>query len=213
MAITLYALSGSPYVWRVWLALEHKGLSYELKPLSFDAGDFAKPELSALNPRKRVPVLVDDSFVLYESAAIVEYLEDRYPERSRLFSESVQERAIQRRMIRETDQYFAEPLEQLVSAVLFTAPPQWDDAKIVPAWRAVQAEVERWETVITGDYLAGTVSAVDYALYPELALALRIAARKPELSRTDPLGPRLTAWRARMEALPIVQKTWPPHWK
>ena len=28
---------GSPYAWRVWLALEHKGMPYELKLLSFDA--------------------------------------------------------------------------------------------------------------------------------------------------------------------------------
>jgi glutathione S-transferase len=213
MAITFYALSGSPYAWRVWLALEHKGLAYDLKPMSYDAGDFAKPEFSALNPRKKVPVLIDDGFVLYESAAIVEYLEDRYLDRPRLFAESVRERANQRRMICEADQYFAAPLERLVSAVLFTPTLRWDDTKIVPAWQALQDELERWENAAAGDYLGGAVSAVDYTLYPELALALRIAARKPGLSRTDPLGPRLTAWRARLEALPIVQKTWPPHWK
>ena len=32
---TLYVGSGSPYAWRVWLALEHKGLPYELRVLSF----------------------------------------------------------------------------------------------------------------------------------------------------------------------------------
>ena len=38
MALTLYYLSGSPYAWRVWLALEHKGIAYQLKSVSFDAG-------------------------------------------------------------------------------------------------------------------------------------------------------------------------------
>src|SRR5215216_2874463 len=79
MALTFYNASGSPYGWRVWLALEHKGLPYELKMLSFDKGDLKTPEFRALNPRGRVPVIVDDGFPLFESAAIVEYLEDKQP--------------------------------------------------------------------------------------------------------------------------------------
>ena len=42
-------------------------------------------EYGALNPRRRVPVLVDDDFVLAESAAIVEYIEDRWPQRPGAF--------------------------------------------------------------------------------------------------------------------------------
>ena len=64
MALTLYYLSGSPYAWRVWLGLEHKHMPYELINMSYDAGDFKKPEFLALNPRHRVPVIVDDGFVL-----------------------------------------------------------------------------------------------------------------------------------------------------
>jgi glutathione S-transferase len=213
MAITFYAASGSPYVWRVWLALEHKAVPYDLKLLSFDAGDLAKPEFRALNPRKRVPVLVDEAFAIYESAAIVEYLEDRYPDQPRLFSEDARERATQRRMIREADQYFAEPLERLVSAILFTSKERWDEAKIDSAWRDLATELNHWESAMAGEYLAGLVSAADYTLYPEVALALRIATRIPELAATNPIGPRMHAWRTRMETLPVVQRTWPPHWK
>ncbi len=78
MSITLYYGSGSPYAWRVQLALEHKALPYERKVLSFSAGDTRKPEFLALNPRHRVPVIVDGDFVLYESNAIVEYLDEAY---------------------------------------------------------------------------------------------------------------------------------------
>ena len=60
MALTLYYLSGSPYAWRVWLALEHKGIPYQLRSMSYDAGDFQKPEFAALNPRRRVPVIAED---------------------------------------------------------------------------------------------------------------------------------------------------------
>ena len=76
--ITLYYGSGSPYAWRVQLALEAKGLSYDRKVLSFSAGDTRKPEFVALNPRHRVPTIVDGDFVLYESNAIVEYLDEAY---------------------------------------------------------------------------------------------------------------------------------------
>ena len=92
MALTLYYLSGSPYAWRVWLALEHKRMAYELKTLSYDAGDFKKPEFASLTPRHKVPVLVDDGFVLWESAAILEYLEEKQPE-PRLFAAELRQRA------------------------------------------------------------------------------------------------------------------------
>ena len=64
MALTFYYASGSPYAWRVWLALEHKAVPYELKQLSFDAGDLKTPEFRGLNPRQKVPVIVDDGFTL-----------------------------------------------------------------------------------------------------------------------------------------------------
>jgi hypothetical protein len=38
LTVRFYYGSGSPYAWRVWLALEHRGIPYHLKTLSFDAG-------------------------------------------------------------------------------------------------------------------------------------------------------------------------------
>jgi glutathione S-transferase len=106
MAVTFYYASGSPYAWRVWLALERKGIPYHHKLLSFDAGHLKTPEYTALNPRQRVPVLVDDDFALYESAAIVEYIEDRWRNGPALFAHEPRKRAVQRRMVHEADQYF-----------------------------------------------------------------------------------------------------------
>jgi glutathione S-transferase len=214
MPLTFYSLSGSPYAWRVWLALEHKGIPYRLRPMSYDAGDFRAPEFAALNPRRRVPVIVEeDGFALYESAAIVEYLEDTWPDRPRLFAAGPRERAIQRRMVREADQYVATELEHLVEAVLFTPPERRAPERIAAAWEGMRAELARWEDLIQGEWLAaGGLSAADVTLFPEVALGRRIAERNPGLVEGALLGPRLTAWVARMEALPIVQKTWPPHW-
>jgi glutathione S-transferase len=213
MGFTLYYASGSPYAWRVWLALEHKGIPYERKTLSFDAGDLRTSEFLALNPRHRVPVIIDGDFILYESAAILEYLDDRWPEEPRLFAVDIRQRALQRRMVREADQYFAEALERLVDAVLFTPPEQRSQDRIAIACADLRKEFAFWDGAMTGDFLAGTLSAADFTLYPEVALVQRIDRRNPGAIEADLVGKRMSAWMRRMEALPSTQKTWPPHWK
>ena len=37
--------------------------------------------------------------------------------------------------------------------------------------------------------------------------------RNPGLVAADLIGPKVSAWMRCMEALPAVQKTWPPHWR
>jgi glutathione S-transferase len=212
MAVMLYYMSGSPYAWRAWLALVHKGIEFTLRTMSYDAGDFRSEEFLKLTPRKRVPVLVDDGFALYESAAIVDYAEERWPQPS-LFSADLRQRAIERRLIRETDQYFVDVLERLVKAVLFTPEEKRDAARIAAICSDLKAEYALWETMLAGDYLSGALSAADYTLYPLAALIERMAARNPALIPADLAGPRMAAWLRRMQALPVVQKTWPPHWK
>jgi glutathione S-transferase len=203
MALDFYYASGSPYAWRVWLALTHKGIPFEWKLLSFDAGDLQKPSFHAINPREKVPAIVDDGFALYESSAILEYLEDKLPE-PRLFSADLHERAIQRRMIREADAYFAEAMEHLLEAVMEKKPADPEP---------MRAEISRWETHLTGDFLAGALSAADFTLYPMAALLERMGQRNSQAMPADLIPPRLTAWMTRMAAMDIVQKTRPPHWK
>jgi glutathione S-transferase len=213
MAVTVYYMSGSPYAWRVRLALEHKGIPYDLKTVSYDAGDLATPEYAALNPRRRVPVIVDDGFVLYESSAIVEYISDKWPGEPRLFAADLRERGIQRRMVCEIDQYLGAALEDMVEAILFTPQERWSDEKIFSARDAMKKELAAWERAIGGDHLAGTLSAVDFTMYPYIALVLRMSKRKSGLVTSHFMGSKIGAWVRRMEALPITQRTWPPHWK
>ena len=118
---------GSPYAWRVQLALEHKALPYERKVLSFSAGDTRKPEFLALNPRHRVPVIVDGDFVLYESNAIVEYLDDAYPGRGApLFPGDARQRALVRRLIAEVDNYFDKATDPVVDEAFSKKPEERD---------------------------------------------------------------------------------------
>jgi glutathione S-transferase len=202
MALDFYYASGSPYAWRVWLALAHKGIAFDWKLLSFDAGDLQKPSFHAINPREKVPAIVDDGFALYESSAILEYLDDKQPE-PRLFSANVRERATQRRMIREADAYFAEAMEHLLQAIAEKKPADAEPMRV---------EIARWEAILTSDFLAGALSAADFTLYPMAALLERVGKRSQAMP-ADLIPPRLAAWMTRMAALDIVQKTRPPHWK
>ncbi len=86
MALTLYerVCAGnrrpSPYCWRARLALAHKGLSPETRPVKFTEG-----ALVAFSGQHKVPVLGDDDRVVSDSWEIACYLEDTYPEASSLF--------------------------------------------------------------------------------------------------------------------------------
>ena len=213
MAVTFYYASGSPYAWRVWLALEHKAIAHDFRLMSFDAGDLRKPEFLALNPRHRVPVLVDDGFALSESAAILEYIDERWPAEPRLFDVDIQRRALQRRMVREADGDVADLLEKLAEAILFTAAEKRSAEEIATLAGKLEKELALWEAALSGDYLVGALSAADFTLYPMLALILRMETRYPALAASSLLGSRLRAWSQRMQTLPAVQKTWPPHWK
>ena len=214
MSLTFYCGSGSPFAWRVWLALEHKALPYDLKMLSFQAGDLRKPEYLAVNPRGRVPAIVDEGFALWESAAIVDYLEDRYAEKGApLFPGDVRARAVARRLCRETDFYFAQAMETLVDEVLGVAPEARDATAIARASERAAAELATFDREMRGEFLAGALSAADFTLYPMIALLLRMERRAPEIGLSARLPQGLRGWMTRFEALPLYGKTLPPHWR
>jgi glutathione S-transferase len=214
MSITLYYGSGSPYAWRAQLALEHKALPYDLKVISFAAGDTRKPEFLALNPRHRVPVLVEDDFVLYESSAIVEYLDEAYPGRGApLFPGDAKTRAIIRRMICEVDEDFDAALDPLTTQAFSKKPEERDPKAIADARKALLEELAMFTRAMRGDYLAGPLSAADYALYTLLAFVWRSQIKLPDLDADSMLTPPLARWKARIEALPYFDKTIPPHWR
>jgi len=66
----------SPYVRKVLVCLDLKGLAYEIDPIVPFMGD---DRFTQLSPLRRVPVLIDDRVTLADSSVICQYLEDRYP--------------------------------------------------------------------------------------------------------------------------------------
>ncbi len=214
MALTFYYGSGSPFAWRVWLALEHKKIPYEMKTISFSSGELEKPEFLALNPRHKVPVIVDDGFALYESTAIVEYLEEKYSSGARLFPADTKQRALVRRIIQETDLYLNPSMRLMIEEIFFKPQDQWDTARIDRGAKAFTDELLLWEQAGMGLFMVGdALSAADFAVYPVVALALRLEKKKRDLSIRRMFGRKLSGWMQNITEQPVIRATWPPHWK
>lgn len=212
MALTFYYGSGSPYAWKVWLALEHKGIPYEFRPLSFDGGDTKTPQFLAINPRGRVPTIVDDGYALWESSAIVEYLEERHPEKP-LLPGDAKMRATARRIAAEADAYLSPAIGRLFELTLYRKGPA-DAGQIAEAQKKILEELALFESQVKGPHILGPLSLADFALFPHVRLLRRIEERQPGSGIADlRLPPKLGAWMKRIEALPYYAKTIPPHWK
>ncbi|WP_027486095.1 glutathione S-transferase family protein [Allorhizobium undicola] len=87
MTITLYSLAGadvsrpfSPHCWKIVMALHHKGLAFQEKPLPFTGIAAAEEGFS-----NTVPLLKDGDHLVADSFKIALYLEEAYPERPSLF--------------------------------------------------------------------------------------------------------------------------------
>lgn len=85
----LYSYFRSSASFRVRIALQLKGLSYDYLPVHLLKNEQLEPEFRRLNPDGLVPVLVDGANVLNQSLAICEYLEEVYPKPALLPSEPV----------------------------------------------------------------------------------------------------------------------------
>ncbi len=141
MALTLYWGSGSPFSWRVLLALEHKGLPYESQLLHFDKQEQQSPQMLKLNPRGRVPVLKDGDYVVFESVAMLYYLDVKYPQ-APIFGANPEEAGVIMRVICEFMAYAEPSLLKITEGDLRRArSPRTSTSSPMPCtwWRARRA--------------------------------------------------------------------------
>lgn len=80
MDLVLHTYWRSSASWRVRIALALKGLPWEAAPHNLRTNDQTAPEYVARNPQGLVPALEVDGAVLTQSLAIIEYLDERFPE-------------------------------------------------------------------------------------------------------------------------------------
>ncbi len=219
MALELYWGSGSPYAWRVLLALEFKRLAYVSHVLQFARQEHRSPLMLKLNPRGRVPILKDGDFVCFESLAILYYLDRKFPEPA-LFGRTPTEGGTVMRVICEYQAYAEEHITKIISAVFL----QTLEQKMEEVGKSVQAVVTEARTIeqrlAKSDWLVGEAcSAADIMIYPGIQLLMRALERREAQeirSRVLPLEenfPAIARWFGRIAALPGYENTYPPHWR
>ena len=219
MAIEVWWGSGSPYAWRVLLALEFKRLPWVSHLLQFSKQEHKSPQMLALNPRGRVPVLRDGDYVCFESLAILYYLDLKYPQPP-IFGHSPEEAGTIMRVICEYQAYIEPHLSSIVEAI-FDGDADLAADEVTAAMHAVASEARTIEGRLSkSEWIVGdSFSAVDMVIFPGIQL-LRRALEKPQAaalsSRFMPVEvnyPALGRWLARVAALPGYERTYPPHWR
>jgi maleylacetoacetate isomerase len=92
MSITVYGFWRSIASFRVRVALRLKGLPFEEIPIDILSGEQFKPDYAAVNAERVVPTFVHDGHSIFQSLAIIEYLDEIEPQ-PRLIPQDVKERA------------------------------------------------------------------------------------------------------------------------
>jgi maleylacetoacetate isomerase len=95
MSIKIYGFWRSIASFRVRVALRLKGLAFEEIPIDILSGEQFRPDYEALNAERVVPTFVHDGHSVFQSLAIIEYLEDIQPN-PRLIPQDPRERAYAR---------------------------------------------------------------------------------------------------------------------
>jgi len=212
MAIKFYYGSGSPFSWFVWLTLEHKQIPHEFQLMSLQNGELKKTDFLAINPHGKVPTLVDDDFVLWESSVIVEYLEERYPDNP-LLPSTLRDKTIARRMVAEVHSYLYPALRRLLELTLFRPEVEGDPLEIKQSIYDLNHQLAYFEGLFQGEHFFETLTVVDFALYPLLALVKRLHEKQPQYRSEVIIWPKLLTFMQHIEQLPYFSKTTPPHWK
>jgi glutathione S-transferase len=204
----VYGVPGSPFMRSVCAAMEEKGEPYRIH--AFGPGEARGETLRKLHPFGRIPVIDHGDFRLYETQAILRYIDAVFPKPS---LQPTDPRALARmnQIIGINDWYLFPQVariivfQRIVGPVLMgTAPDEGACAAAVPDAERCLDELDR----LLGDqsFLAGEqLSLADLLLVPQL---LYLSAT-PECAKIL-AGTKLKAWLDRMDARASMQATLPP---
>lgn len=195
----LYDYPDCPFAQKVRVVLAEKELEYETIFVDLRTGEHRQnAEFLKLNPYGKVPVLIDDEVVVYDSTIINEYLEDEYPH-PHLMPEDSAARARVRTLEDYCDNSFL-PSAGFVQAEL-SKPVEEQDAERLARYRnELQRGLKRLEAFLAGkEYLVGDFSLADVAFIPALLILPRLGVE------VDPALRGVTAWINRLKQRPSVQ--------
>ena len=198
MAITLYHDTPSSNSDRVKIALAEKGLSWEGVRVRLANKEQKKLDFLRLNPYGKIPVLVEDGKVLFESCIINEYLDEKYPNPP-LMPKDPYLRGRGRVLVDYALNFAHEPYWALRGEMF--KPEAARDTTIVEEKRRILTDLLLYleAALDEQDFFLGDLSLTDIAILPRL---LRMEAYG---ALPSPSLPRLGAWLKRMKERPSVQ--------
>ena len=203
-SIVVHGFPGSTYVQIVRLVLAHKAVAFEFRDLETEMNTPAHREL---HPFEYVPILQHGNFMLYETSAIVGYIDDAFPD-PRLTPVSTQQRAKMHQWISAVNAYYYPQIVYHLSHERSVFPA----LGIQPDERVVQTALPKIERAIdvlaralnTGQpFLIGNaVTLADLFMVPCLTSLARTEEGHAILER----HPLVVDWRERMEQLDSVKR-------
>lgn len=189
---------------RVRILLREKGIACEEVEVDVPGRAHREPGFRRLNPFGQIPVLEDGDLVICESVAILEYLEERFPD-PRFLSADVRARATTRQLMLWSGNYFLGPWEAwMAPAVAPEKPP--DPAAREQARNDIAAHLDVLERRLAGRaWLVDEYSLADICYAPLVTVLDRV-----DLGDLVGARPAVATWVQRLRARAAVRDTAPP---
>jgi glutathione S-transferase len=202
--VAVYGVPGSPYVRSALLGFEEKGAPYRLHALGL--GDEKKPDHLTRHPFGRVPTINHNGFELYETQAILRYVDATFhgpPLRPR----DPRAAARMNQIVGVVDWYFFRDVTAVISFNRFLAPllgVPTDEAAIAAAVPMARICIDALEQLrASRRFLAGNdISIADLMLAPQLEIFMATPEGHALLA-----GRALADWLATMAERPSMKAT------
>jgi glutathione S-transferase len=197
--LKLYDYPDCPFCQKVRVVLKEKDLEYETIFIDLRKGEQKKPDFLRLNPLGKVPVLIDEDVVLFESTIINEYLEDEYPHPGLLPEDSAARGHI-RLLEDHCDNFFIPPTAVLLYE-LYKPEAERDAQRIAQSREDIRRSLAFVnEHLGSGEYLGGSqFTLADAAFAPRAILLNRLSVE------VDASMHAVSAWIERLKTRPSVQ--------
>ena len=191
----------STFTRRIHIALIEKNIAHEKLVVDMAAGDHRKPEYRKLNPYGRVPALEEDGFMLYESSAILNYLEATRPTPS-LVPTDARSRARVDMHMKLCDLQMTRQTGTIIFPKRFLPKERWNQDDMAKA----KDEIEKHLVILEGD-LGGRAYLVDDRYTLADLSYVPFLEFLPLMEITPPPG--IAAWRELLLARPSSVATRP----
>lgn len=194
----LHGFSMSPNTRRARLMLEELELAYTFVDVDLMKGEQKSDAYKALNPTARVPTLVDGTYTLWESNAIVLYLAEKFPS-SQLAGEGAVERGDVARWMFMNSAHLSPNVARIFAHTIRLPEDQRIPRLVEEARGEVARSLAALDTQLAGkEFIVGRFTAADVALAPTLSAAPMLQI---------PLPANVAAWFGRMSERASWKKT------